>query len=74
MRRDANEVLKVQLKDKEITEDDQEAPTEKVQKETDAGVAKVDEIDRREGEGGDGGLSAARRSTCSQFAPAASGP
>ncbi len=44
VRRDANERLKVLLKDKKITEDDQKRTTEKVQKETDAGVAKVDEI------------------------------
>jgi ribosome recycling factor len=44
IRRDANEALKVQLKDKKITEDDQKRATEKVQKETDAGVTKVDEI------------------------------
>ena len=43
-RRDANEKLKQLLKDKQITEDDQKRTTEKVQKETDAGVAKVDEI------------------------------
>lgn len=44
IRRDANEALKAQLKDKKITEDDQKRLSEKVQKETDAGVAKVDEI------------------------------
>ncbi len=44
VRRDANEALKVQLKNKAITEDDVKRTTEKVQKETDAGVAKVDEI------------------------------
>ncbi len=43
-RRDANEKLKVLLKDKKITEDDQKRATEKVQKETDGGVTKVDEI------------------------------
>jgi ribosome recycling factor len=44
IRRDANEALKVMLKDKKITEDDNKRHQEKVQKETDAGVAKVDEI------------------------------
>lgn len=44
IRRDANEALKVQLKDKKITEDDQKRLTEKVQKETDNGVAEVDKI------------------------------
>lgn len=44
VRRDANERLKVLQKDKKITEDDLKRITEKVQKETDAGVAKVDEI------------------------------
>jgi ribosome recycling factor len=44
VRRDANEHLKTLLKDKKITEDDQKRTTEKVQKETDGGVAKVDEI------------------------------
>ncbi len=44
IRRDANEVLKAQLKDKKITEDDSKRLTEKVQKETDDGVKKVDEI------------------------------
>jgi ribosome recycling factor len=43
-RRDANEMLKDLLKEKSITEDDQKRTTEKVQKETDAGIAKVDEI------------------------------
>jgi ribosome recycling factor len=43
-RRDSNEMLKELLKDKSITEDDQKRATEKVQKETDAGIAKVDEI------------------------------
>ena len=42
-RRDANEKLKVLLKDKKITEDDNKRTTEKVQKETDAGITKVDE-------------------------------
>ncbi|MCP3098735.1 ribosome recycling factor [Myxococcus sp. K15C18031901] len=44
IRRDANEVIKAQLKDKKITEDDQKRISEKVQKETDAGVAQVDQI------------------------------
>ena len=43
-RRDANEKLKTLLKDKKITEDDSKRATEKVQKETDAGVTQVDEI------------------------------
>jgi ribosome recycling factor len=42
-RRDANERLKTLLKDKKITEDDNKRTQEKVQKETDAGIAKVDE-------------------------------
>ena len=44
VRRDANEALKLQLKNKAITEDDVKRLNDKVQKETDAGVAKVDEI------------------------------
>ena len=44
IRRDANEALKTQLKDKKITEDDQKRFTEKVQKETDNGIAEVDKI------------------------------
>ncbi|NVJ25921.1 MULTISPECIES: ribosome recycling factor [Myxococcus] len=44
IRRDANEALKVQLKDKKITEDDHKRISEKVQKETDGGVAQVDDI------------------------------
>jgi ribosome recycling factor len=44
IRRDSNEMLKDLLKDKAITEDDHKRATEKVQKETDVGVAKVDEI------------------------------
>jgi ribosome recycling factor len=43
-RRDANERLKVLLKDKVITEDDKKRSEEKVQKETDAGIAQVDEV------------------------------
>lgn len=44
IRRDANEALKGLLKDKKITEDDEKRATASVQKETDAGVKKVDEI------------------------------
>jgi ribosome recycling factor len=44
IRRDSNEVLKTQLKDKKITEDDNKRLQEKVQKETDNGVAEVDKI------------------------------
>jgi ribosome recycling factor len=44
IRRDANELLKTQLKDKKITEDDSKRLTDLVQKATDAGVKKVDEI------------------------------
>jgi ribosome recycling factor len=44
VRRDANEMLKELLKDKSITEDDQKRASEKVQKETDGGVAKVDDV------------------------------
>ncbi|WP_164012952.1 ribosome recycling factor [Pyxidicoccus trucidator] len=44
VRRDANEALKVQLKDKKITEDDHKRITEVVQKQTDAGIAQVDDI------------------------------
>lgn len=43
-RRDANEKLKALLKDKKITEDDNKRAQEKVQKETDAGIAQVDEV------------------------------
>jgi ribosome recycling factor len=44
IRRDANEALKALQKDKKITEDDLKRATEKVQKETDAGIARVDEV------------------------------
>jgi len=44
IRRDANEMLKELQKDKQITEDDLKRATEKVQKETDGGIAKVDEV------------------------------
>lgn len=43
-RRDSNEKLKVLLKDKVITEDDKKRAEEKVQKETDAGIAQVDDV------------------------------
>lgn len=44
LRRDANERLKGLLKDKKISEDDNKRQGEKVQKETDGGVAQVDQI------------------------------
>lgn len=44
VRREANEKLKQLLKDKAITEDDSKRSQEKVQKETDAGIAQVDEV------------------------------
>jgi ribosome recycling factor len=44
VRRDANERLKALLKDKKMTEDENKRLSEKVQKETDAGVTKVDDI------------------------------
>lgn len=44
LRRDANERLKSLLKDKKISEDDSKRTTEKVQKETDAGVGRVDAL------------------------------
>ena len=44
LRRDANERLKGMLKDKKITEDDNKRTGEKVQKETDAGIASVDTV------------------------------
>jgi ribosome recycling factor len=43
-RRDANEMLKEFLKDKQITEDEEKAGLKKVQDATDVSVAKVDEI------------------------------
>ncbi len=43
VRRDANERLKTLLKDKVITEDENKRAQEKVQKETDAGIAQVDD-------------------------------
>lgn len=44
LRRDANERLKVLLKEKKITEDDNKRVTEQVQKQTDDGVKQVDVI------------------------------
>lgn len=44
IRRDANEALKTQQKDKKITEDDLKRMTESVQKETDGGIKRVDEV------------------------------
>jgi ribosome recycling factor len=44
IRRDANDALKVQQKDKKITEDDLKRLTEKVQKDTDEGIKKIDAI------------------------------
>ena len=44
LRRDANEKLKEQEKNKGLSADDHKRGTERVQKETDAGIAKVDEI------------------------------
>lgn len=44
LRRDANEQIKAQTKASEITEDDEKRLLEQIQKETDAGIAKVDEI------------------------------
>lgn len=43
-RRDANERLKTLQKDKKITEDDLKRANERVQKETDGGVSRVDEL------------------------------
>lgn len=43
-RRDANERFKTLLKDKQITEDESKRGQEKVQKETDGGITKVDEL------------------------------
>ncbi len=43
VRRDANEKLKGEQKDRKITEDMMKKTSERVQKETDAGIAKVDE-------------------------------
>lgn len=44
LRRDANEQVKAQVKGGEITEDDEKRTLDQIQKETDAGIAKVDEI------------------------------
>ena len=44
VRRDANEMLKELLKEKDITEDDLKRATERVQKETDVGITRVDEV------------------------------
>jgi ribosome recycling factor len=44
VRRDANEMLKELLKEKDITEDDLKRATERVQKETDTGITRVDEV------------------------------
>jgi ribosome recycling factor len=44
LRRDANEKLKGMEKDKKISADDHKRGNERVQKETDAGIAKVDEM------------------------------
>ncbi len=43
-RRDANEKVKALLKDKAITEDDQKRSLEKLQKETDEGIKKVEDV------------------------------
>lgn len=43
-RRDANENLKMLLDEKEITEDEHRKGQERVQQQTDAGIAKIDEI------------------------------
>ena len=48
-RRDANERLKELLKKKSISEDDLKRTTEKVQKETDQGVVKIEEIIQKKG-------------------------
>ncbi|HEX4803536.1 MAG TPA: ribosome recycling factor, partial [Myxococcaceae bacterium] len=48
-RRDANEKLKELLKKKSISEDDLKRATEKVQKETDQGVVKIEEIIQKKG-------------------------
>ena len=43
-RRDANEMLKEFLKDKDITEDEEKAGLKKVQEATDGAVTKVDDL------------------------------
>lgn len=51
IRRDANNHLKAQVKDKEITEDDERRAEEKVQKITDSHVADIDRmLEEKEGE------------------------
>ena len=44
LRRDANDGIKSQTKEGEISEDDEKRLLDQVQKETDGGIAKVDEI------------------------------
>jgi len=44
LRRDANDTIKGQTKEGEISEDDEKRLLDQVQKETDAGIAKIDEI------------------------------
>jgi ribosome recycling factor len=44
LRREANEKLKGLLKDKKVTEDENKRTGERVQKETDGGIAQVDQI------------------------------
>jgi ribosome recycling factor len=44
IRRESNEALKGLQKDKKITEDDLKRGSEKVQKETDSGIARIDEV------------------------------
>ena len=44
VRRDANEALKALQKERKITEDDLKRGTEKVQKETDAGIGRIEEV------------------------------
>ena len=43
-RRDANEMLKEFLKDKDITEDEEKSGLKKVQEATDGAVTKIDEL------------------------------
>ena len=44
VRREAKEKVKALLKDKKLTEDDNKRTGEKVQKETDSGITRIDEI------------------------------
>ena len=44
VRRDANEALKALQKERKITEDDLKRGTEKVQKETDGGIGRIEEV------------------------------